>query len=91
MTKSLRKTQNSRGIRFIFSNVKNLKIPERREINPLAERIIYSNLKSILKYRKHPSVIAIGDLNIRSDFWFSFVSFDEVLKEIKIRCSSKSF
>ena len=67
-----------------FSNVlKNLKIPKLRKIDPLAERMTYPTLKSILKYRKYLNVIAIGDLNIRSDSQFSLVSIDEVLKKIQ--------
>ena len=58
-------------------------MPEFREISPLVERITNPTLKSTLKYRKYPSVIAIGDLNIRLDFRFSLVSIREVFKEIK--------
>ena len=63
-----------------FSNVvKNLKIPEYNETNPLVEGIANPILKSVLKYDKNPSVNAIGNLNIRShfehSFEFSFASF----------------
>ena len=68
---------------FFLIVVKNLRIPRFREINPLAEWITNPTLNSILKYRKHPKVIAIRDLNIRSYFQFSLVSDDEVLNEIK--------
>ena len=67
-----------------FSNVvKKLKIHEFRERNSFTKRIKNPTLKSILKYRKHPSDIAIKDLNIRSHFLFSLVSVDEALKEVK--------
>ena len=67
-----------------FSNVvKKLKIHEFRERNSFTKRITNPTLKSILKYRKHPSDIAIKDLNIRSHFLFSLVSVDEALKEVK--------
>ena len=64
--------------------MKNLRIPRFREINPLAEWITNPTLNSILKYRKHPKVITIRDLDIRSYILqFSLVSDDEVLNEIK--------
>ena len=58
---------------FFSSVVKDLKIPEYSETNPLAEEIANRILKPVLKYDKH----------LRSHFEFSFVSVDEVLKEIK--------
>ena len=67
-----------------FSNVvKNLKIPEYNETNPLPEEIANPTLKSIIKCDKYSSVTAIRNLNIRSHFEFSFDSVAEVLKEIK--------
>ena len=63
--------------------MKNFQIAEFREINPLAVQITNPILKLLLKCRKHPSVTATGDLNVRSDFRFSVVSTDEVLKENK--------
>ena len=58
---------------FFSSVVKDLKILEYSETNPLAEEIANRILKPVLKYDKH----------LRSHFEFSFVSVDEVLKEIK--------
>ena len=58
---------------FFSSVVKDLKIPEYSETNLLAEEIANRILKPVLKYDKH----------LRSHFEFSFVSVDEVLKEIK--------
>ena len=68
-----------------FSNVvKNLKILQFSEVNPLSEEIANPILiKSVLKYDKHPSVTAIRNLYLRSHFEFSFGSVDEVFKEIK--------
>ena len=66
-----------------FNGVKNLKISEYSETISLAKEIRNGTLKLVLKYDKHPSVTAIGNLSIRSHFEFSFVSVDEVLKEIK--------
>ena len=71
-------------LKLCFSNViKIWKIPEQTEANPLAEEIKNPILKSVIKYEKHPSVTAIGNLNIRSHFEFSFVSVVGALKEIK--------
>ena len=58
---------------FFSSVVKDLKIPEYSETNPLAEEIANRILKPVLKYDQH----------LRSHFEFSFVSVDEVLKETK--------
>ena len=58
---------------FFSSVVKDLKILEYSETNPLAEEIANRILKPVLKYDKH----------LRSHFEFSFVSVGEVLKEIK--------
>ena len=43
-----------------FSNaVKNLKIPEISDSNPLAENIPHPIFNVILKYKNHPSITAI--------------------------------
>ena len=68
---------------FFSKVLKNLKIPKYNETNALAEEIANLILKSVLKYDKYPSVIAIGNLNIRFHFEFSFVTVDNVLNEIK--------
>ena len=60
-----------------------MQIREFREKNSLLEQIKNSTLKSKLKYRRHSSVIAVGDLNNRSSFWFSLVIFEKVLKELR--------
>ena len=60
-----------------------MQIREFREKIPLLEQIKNSTLKSKLKYRKHSSVIVVGDLNNRSSFWFSLVIFEKVLKELR--------
>ena len=59
--------------------LKNLKIPEYNETNPLAKEIG----KSVIRYDKHPCVTAVRKLNIRSHFEFTFANIDKVLKEIK--------
>ena len=67
-----------------------MQIREFREKNPLPEQIKNPTLKSKLKYRKHSSVIAVGDLNNRSSFWFSLVIFEKVLKELNPRKAAQS-
>ena len=59
-----------------------MKISEYGETNSLAKEIGNATLKLVLKYDKHPSVTAIGNLSNISHYEFSFISVDEVLKEI---------
>ena len=67
-----------------FSNaVSNLNIPEYSGINILAERISHPTLKAILKYKNHPSIVAINNLKKSYNFYFSVVSEKDILKEIK--------
>ena len=68
---------------FNFSNaVKNLKIPRFINTNPLTERLTDPTVKAILKYKNHPSIVAIGNANIDSHFHLNEVSVEEVYKEI---------
>ena len=76
----LRKMQKPR----IFSSaVKNLKISEFSDTNPLAERLSDATLKAILKYKNHPSIVAIRNANKNPHFHFSEVSVEEDYKEIR--------
>ena len=68
---------------FFSSAVSNLNIPEYSGINILAERISHPTLKAILKYKNHPSIVAINNLKKNYNFYFSVVSEEDVLKEIK--------
>ena len=68
---------------FISSAVKKLKIPEFSDTNPLAERLSDPALKAILKYKNHPSIVAIRNANYNSHFHFNEVSVEEVYKEIR--------
>ena len=67
---------------FFSSAVSNLNIPEYSGINILAERISHPTLKAILKYKSHPSIVAINNLKKNLNFYFSVVNVD-FLKEIK--------
>ena len=45
-----------------FSNiVKNLKVPEFENLNPNFEKVKDTVFKAILKYKNHPSIIAIKE------------------------------
>ena len=67
---------------FLSNAVKNLKIPEYQETDSLANNISHPIFKAILKYRNHPSIAAIKNLNKGSRFDFCRVSVQDV-KEIK--------
>ena len=83
--------QNEDLLNIFFSNaVKNLKIPRFSNTNPLAERLNNPTLKAILKYKNHPSIVAIRNANNNSHFHFSEVSVEEVDKEIRELSPRKS-
>ena len=63
---------NAEVLNSFFSNaVKNIKIFKFSESNPLAENILHPTLKAILRYKNHPSIIAIK--NAKMDQAFVFV------------------
>ena len=68
---------------FFSSATSNLNIPEYSGINILAERISHTTLKAILKYKNHPSIVAINNLKKNFNFYFSVVSEKDFRKEIK--------
>ena len=83
--------QNEDLLNIFFSNaVKNLKIPRFSNTNPLAERLNNPTLKAILKYKNHPSIVAIRNANNNSHFHFNEVSVEEVDKEIRKLSPRKS-
>ena len=76
--------ENAEILNTFFSNaVKNLKIPEYQEIDSLANNISHPMFKAILKYRNHPSIVAIKNLNKGSRFDFCRVCAQDVVKEMK--------
>ena len=76
--------ENVEILNTFFSNaIKTLKITEYQETDSLANSISYPIFKVILKYRNHPSIVAIKNLNKASRFDFSRVSVQDVVKEIK--------
>ena len=69
---------------FFCNAVKNLKIPEFKDTNPLTENIPHPAFKAILKYKNHPSIIAIKNARRNGlGFYFSEVSVDDICKELK--------
>ena len=76
--------ENVEILNTFFSNaIKTLKITEYQETDSLANSISYPVFKVILKYRNHPSIVAIKNLNKGSRFDFCRVCVQDVVKEIK--------
>ena len=67
-----------------FSNiVKNLKIPEYENLNHNFENIKDPVFRAILKYKNHPSIIAIKEKSRNSKFTSLEVDNEKIIKEIK--------
>ena len=75
-----------------FANVvTNLNIPQFNQIDRTSENIRDPVIKAIVKYRAHPSIIAIKEnCTSKSNFNFSFVEKVDILKEIKMLQSNKA-
>ena len=77
-------SKNAEILNTFFSNaVKNLKIPAFQDADPHTDNISHPIFKAIVKYRNHPSIIAIKDFNKNSSFDFCRVSVEDIVKEIK--------
>ena len=75
--------ENAEILNTFFSNaVKNSKIPEYQETDSLANNISHPVFRAILKYRNHPNIVAIKNLNKSSRFDFCRVCVQDVVKEI---------
>ena len=87
-------SDEARVLNTFFSNiVSNLKIPKYAKCDPLSEFIVDPVLKSIVKYRNHPSILKIGEVCHGSNainFSFSTVQRKQILKEITQSNSSKA-
>ena len=78
-------------IEFFSNVVTNLNISQFNQIDLTSENISDSFIKTIAKYRAHPSVIAIKEkCTSKSNFNFSFVEKVDILKEIKMLQSNKA-
>ena len=76
---------------FFSSVVKNLNTPNYESCDDLSENIDHANLKTIVKWRKHPSILTItSEHENTSKFSFNFVSKEHVLEEIQMLDSSKA-
>ena len=82
----------ARVLNSFFSNiVRDLKIPDYNNCNPMAENIQESVLKAIVKYRNHPGILTTGEVfKKNSPFSFKCVDKDEILKEILNLDASKA-
>ena len=69
---------------FFSTVIENLKFPQHKEQDPISTSISDAVTRAIVKYRTHPSIIAIKEsCNLRTRFNFSFVDKEDILKEIK--------
>ena len=59
------------------------KIPEFSYSDPVAQNIPHPIFKAILKYKNHPSIIAIKRARNGTGFYFFGVSANDAFKEIK--------
>ena len=67
-----------------FSNiVKKLKIPEYENLNSNIENINDPVFRAILKYKNHPSIIAINEKSKNAKFSFHEVNNEKIAKEIR--------
>ena len=82
------KTQKGTADAFnnFFGNiVKNLNISQYSDFDPIIENVKDPTLKAILKYKKHPSILAIRTkCNRNGIFNFREVSFKEIETEIRL-------
>ena len=75
-----------------FSNIiKTLNIPKKDHTDSIVENVRDPTLKAILKYRKHPSILAIKrKLKSGSVFTFNHITKEDVIKEINNLDASKA-
>ena len=74
---------NTELLNSFFSNaVKNLKIPEFSDSNPLAGNIPHPIFKAILKYKNQPSIIAIKNARNGPGFYFCGVSANDIFNHL---------
>ena len=76
---------------FFANIVTNLNIPQFNQIDRTSENISDPVIKAIVKYRAHPSIIAIKEnCTSKSNFNFSFVEQVDILNEIKMLHPNKA-
>ena len=70
---------------FFGNIVKNVNISQYSDFDPIIKKAKDPTLKAILKYKKHPSILAIRTKGNRNDaFSFKEVSFKEIETEIML-------
>ena len=76
--------ETAETLNIFFGNViKNLMIPKYSEYDPSIYRIENRTIRAILKYRNHPSILAIRERKkAQINFYFKKVSTEETQKEI---------
>ena len=76
--------ETAETLNYFFGNViKNLMIPKYSEYDPSIDRVENRTIRVILKYRNHPSILAIRERKkAQINFCFKEVSIEEIQKEI---------
>ena len=70
---------------FVGNIVKNIKISQYSDFDPVIDNVKDPTLKAILKYKKHPSILAIKTKSNRNGiFSFRAVRFKEIEREIRL-------
>ena len=68
---------------FFGDVIKNLMIPKYSEYDPSIDRVENRTIRAILKYRNHPSILAIRERkNAQINFCFKELPIEEIQKEI---------
>ena len=68
---------------FFGNVIKNLMIPKYSEFDPSIDRVENGTIRAILKYRNHPSILAIRERKkAQTNFCFKQVSIEKIQKEI---------
>ena len=77
--------ETAKVLNNLFSTIiQNLKIPQCKEQDPISASISDPVMKAVVKYRAHPSIIAIKEnFNLSTSFNYLFVDEESILKEIK--------
>ena len=78
------KTDQAKVLNNFSSNtIKNLENPQYNQADTVCQNIKDPVIKTIIKYRNPPRVIAIKERCTNSRFSFSFIEKKNILKEIK--------
>ena len=83
ISKEKNEKESGKVLNNLFSTfIQNLKIPQYKEQDPITASNIDPVMRAIVKYRVHPSIIAIKkNCNASTLFKFSFVDKEDILKK----------